>query len=342
MGSIFRRRTGLVVVLAVLLGGAFAPSALATTPLTISKTATAHWTKSYRWTIDKRVNKTTIELKKGEYATATYTVSVTKSVASEAMWVDGEVCVTNNGEVATEGLAIEDRLRALLPGGDAQTLVNVFLDISENPVLDPGESHCYAYSLPFEPYEGAVGYENRAFATITNDPRGPGTALGPKADASFVPPADPTLVGGSVHVDDTNGMSWLFSDSGSQSYTKTFTCDRDKGTHVNTATIRETGQSDSATVVVKCEERRECPKGKHDKDKDDDHHGYGHWGNSWGYGDRGRTYSYRGRDGKKDDDHGRCGGDDDSSDDSSDDSTDDSDDSSDDDDHDYGRHHWGH
>ena len=55
-----------------------------------------------------------------------------------------------------------------------------------------------------------------------------------------------------MNVDDTNGMSWLFSDSGTQTYTKTFRCDEDKGTHTNTATIRETGQSDDASVTVTC------------------------------------------------------------------------------------------
>jgi len=54
-----------------------------------------------------------------------------------------------------------------------------------------------------------------------------------------------------IHVDDTNGGSWTFSDSGSVTYDKTFTCE-DEGENVNTATIRETGQSDSATVVVTC------------------------------------------------------------------------------------------
>jgi hypothetical protein len=54
-----------------------------------------------------------------------------------------------------------------------------------------------------------------------------------------------------IHVDDTNGYSWTFSSSGSVTYTKTFTC-ADRGGNVNTATIRETRQSASATVTVTC------------------------------------------------------------------------------------------
>jgi hypothetical protein len=75
--------------------------------------------------------------------------------------------------------------------------------------------------------------------------------MGPNEKVDFDLPA-PTVVNGAVNVDDTNGMSWLFSDSGTVTYTKTFRCDEDKGTHDNTATIRETGQSDDARVTVTC------------------------------------------------------------------------------------------
>jgi hypothetical protein len=119
-------------------------------------------------------------------------------------------------------------------------------------VLDPGESHCYAYSIPFTPVAGAVAYRNNASISITNDPRHPGgTPFGPNEKVDFTLPA-PTVVNDTINVDDTNGMSWLFTDSGSQSYSRTFTCDEDAGRHDNTATIRETGQSASASVTVTC------------------------------------------------------------------------------------------
>jgi hypothetical protein len=122
--------------------------------------------------------------------------------------------------------------------------------MSINPVLDPGEKQCYPYSIEFTPVAGAT-YRNNARVTVTNDPRDPGEEMGPNEKVDFDLPA-PTVVNGSVNVDDTNGMSWLFSDSGTVSYTKTFRCDEDKGTHDNTATIRETGQSDDARVTVTC------------------------------------------------------------------------------------------
>ena len=307
MGT-FRRGAWLAGVAAAF-SAFFAPQALANSPLTITKTATAHWTRSYEWTIEKSVTPAAHSLQTGQSATSTYTVTVTKNAGAEAMWVDGEICLSNTGPVATENLVIVDRLRAFRPGG-SQTLVSATIDVSANPVLDPGESHCYAYSFPFAPFAEATSYQNEARATITNDPRDPGNPLGPSAEAPFTVPEAPVVTNGSVHVDDTNGMSWLFSAGGSQTYNRTFTCDRDKGTHRNTATIRETGQNASASVVVTCKEKpTDCKKGHKGKKG----HGYGYAG----YGQRGRDddrcgdggHDGPGDDDSDDSDDGDCKGD---------------------------------
>lgn len=243
-----RSKLWLVVCTAVV-AGVIAPVANATSPISAYKTAEAHWTKTFRWTIEKSVSPASWELETGQSGTSTYTVTVTKSTASEAIWVDGKVCVENVSAAPTENLKVVDRLQALL-GDDVITLASVPLDMSINPVLDPGESQCYPYSIPFTPVDGAT-YRNNARVTVTNDPRDPGEEMGPNEKVDFeLPPS--TVVNGSVNVDDTNGMSWLFTDSGTQTYTKTFRCDEDKGTHDNTATIRETGQSDDARVTVTC------------------------------------------------------------------------------------------
>lgn len=250
MRTRFSRR--LLVALAVLVGAAVAvPIASATGPLEASKTATAKWTKTFEWTIEKTVSPDSWDLETGQSGTSTYTVKVTKSLASEEILVEGQVCVKNVGLVPTENLTILDRLQAIV-GGDTITLASVPLDMSLNPVLDPGESQCYPYSIPLTPVPGAT-YVNNARVTITNDPRfEPGDPNGPNEKVEFSLPLEPTTVNASVNVDDTNGMSWLFNDTGQVSYTKTFRCDEDEGAHVNTATIRETGQSDDAKVTVTC------------------------------------------------------------------------------------------
>ena len=243
-----RNKVWLVACTAIV-AGVIAPVANATSPISAYKTAEAHWTKTFRWEIEKTVSPASWELGAGESGTSTYTVKVTKSVASEAIWVDGNVCVENVSTTPTENLKVVDRLQALV-GADVITLASVPLDMSINPVLDPGEKQCYPYSIPFTPVEGAA-YRNNARVTVTNDPRDPGEEMGPNEKVDFTLPP-PTVVNGSVNVDDTNGMSWLFDDSGTETYTRTFRCDEDEGTHDNTATIRETGQSDDARVTVTC------------------------------------------------------------------------------------------
>jgi hypothetical protein len=243
-----RRKLWLAVCAAIAVG-VLAPVASATSPITAFKTAEAHWTRTFEWTIEKSVSPDSWNLETGQSGTSTYTVKVTKSSGVDEIWVDGKVCVENVSMAPTENLKVVDRLQALV-GDDVITLASVPLDMSINPVLDPGESQCYPYSIPFEPVAGAT-YRNNARVTVTNDPRNPGEEMGPNEKVDFSLP-DPMVVNGSVNVDDTNGLSWLFTDSGTQTYTRTFTCDEDEGMHDNTATIRETGQSDDARVTVTC------------------------------------------------------------------------------------------
>ncbi|HMA40773.1 MAG TPA: hypothetical protein VKP10_11885 [Gemmatimonadales bacterium] len=227
----------------------FTDQGQAGTTLTASKTATAHYTRTFPWTITKSVDPATLDLFRGDAGTSEYTVSVTKGAGVDAAWLDGQICVTNGGAVATENLAIVDRLSK--PSGDELASVNV--NVSANPVLDPGETGCYDYRVDIPSSDVTVGatYKNTADITITNHSGHLGTPFGPNPSATAVLPAV-TLINNNINVDDTNGGSWAFSASGSATYNKTFTCDADEGAHNNTATIRETGQSDGASVTVNC------------------------------------------------------------------------------------------
>jgi hypothetical protein len=117
--------------------------------------------------------------------------------------------------------------------------------------------------VTFSPVAGAT-YRNAAQVTITNHagwlPGGkncPGSApcpFGPNPKADFSLPSSPDVVANStITVNDSNGSSWSFSDSGSVTYTKTFTCDAEHSTRPNVATILQTGQSASASVQVNCD-----------------------------------------------------------------------------------------
>jgi hypothetical protein len=229
------------------------------TTLSATVTHTGHWTITYGWTIDKSVTPDVWDLMVGDTGTSQFTVCVTKDGGTEQAWVEGEVCVTNGGDVvATEGLAITvDLMDGYAPA--KQFLTSATVDVSGNPVLDPGESYCYPchVDIPItdgefpQPHAGGV-YKVTAHVTITNhsghlgEPYGPS----PSSESAGFPP-EPTLINDTIHVDDTNGYSWSTDASACWMYEKTFSC-ANEGTNENTATIRETGQSDSASVTVNC------------------------------------------------------------------------------------------
>jgi hypothetical protein len=221
------------------------------TTLSATKTATAHYTQTFHWTIDKSVDPASFDLFRGDAGTATYTIALTKDGGTLEGYLDGEVCVTNGGARATENLQIVDNVT--MPPSSV-VIASITVDVSAKPSLAPGENYCYPYQVDIPEASVVPGhnYKNTADITITNHAGHVGTPFGPNPSATATLPASPTLVNDAINVDDTNGGSWPFNATGSQTYTKTFTCDADKGEHKNTATIKETGQSDYATVTVNC------------------------------------------------------------------------------------------
>jgi hypothetical protein len=219
---------------------------------------TPHWTITYGWTIDKSVTPEAWGLFTGDSGTSQYTITVTKDSGTEEAWVDGQVCVTNGGAVATENLAIVAVLQDGY-GSPNDFLTSAPVDVSGYSIIPAGGSYCYAYHVDIpitggaypQPHAGGT-YKVTADVTITNHSGHLGVHFGPSPSATTTFPPTQTLINDSIHVDDTNGGSWAFNASGSVTYDKTFTCDGDDGTHGNTAKIQETGQSDSASVTVNC------------------------------------------------------------------------------------------
>ncbi len=265
------RRLGVIVgfsallVLGLLLARPGVARASAGTTLSATKTATGHFTRTFHWTIDKKVAPDTWNLFTGDSGTSQYTIAVTKDNGTDTFSVDGQICVTNGGAASTENLSILDVVQYKIGAGQFQDLTSSPVDLSAKPVLGPGESYCYPYTVGFTPVSGAT-YRNEADITITNhsghqpgDQNCPGPALcpfGPDPRADFSLPSTPDiLVNDSITVDDTNNppnSPFTFNSSGSQTYDKTFKCNDDQGTHNNTATIQETGQTSSASVTVNC------------------------------------------------------------------------------------------
>jgi hypothetical protein len=218
------------------------------TTLTAWVDCVLHSEKTFQWTIDKAVTPDTLAMFQGDSGSVQYTITVTKDNGTDHAWVDGYVHVNNGGAVATEGLAIS--IDVTMPPSQTP-IASGTVNVSGNPVLDPGETGSYAYSIDIGSPVAGHTYKVTAHVTITNHSGHLDVPFGPSPSCTDEMPS-PTPVNSSINVDDTNGGSWLFNASGSVSYSKSFTCNADQGSHNNTATIRETAQSDGASVTVNC------------------------------------------------------------------------------------------
>ena len=129
-----------------------------------------------------------------------YRVEATRNDGTRysATGVRGNVCVTNGGSVATQGLAITDVVQAKTGSGQYQDNVSRSVDVSPKPVLAAGETYCYPYEIGFAPQAGAQ-YRNTARVTITNhsgyigQPFGPGSN-GDGVKADFAIPTTSTSI----------------------------------------------------------------------------------------------------------------------------------------------------
>jgi protocatechuate 3,4-dioxygenase beta subunit/uncharacterized protein (DUF2141 family) len=240
----------LIFLLAMAMPGMVKADGEAGTTLSADVTATAYWTRTFNWTIEKSVVPNSWEFYPGESGTSTYTITVTKDGYTDAYFINGTVSVKNNGSVATENLTITIELRDGFPPPN-ETIATASVDVSSNPVLDPGETGEYQYEIAIPPPIGNGTYKITANVTITNHSGHLDNPYGPSPSNTTTLPSSPTLINDMIHVDDTNDGSWTFNSNSSVTYDKTFTCN-DEGEHVNNATIRETGQYASANVTVIC------------------------------------------------------------------------------------------
>ena len=205
--------------------------------LQVSKTANTTFTRTHTWDIDKSVTPDRWDLFKGDSGASQYTVEVTKTGFVDSDWaVSGTISIFNPAPFPAEITGVTDELSGF-------TFVNVNCGVTFPYVLAAGGTLECTYSTPLP---DGTNRTNTATAETYGD-------VGNGSGSTPVVFGDPTtVVNRTINVDDTNGESWSFSDSGSVSYARTFECDTDRGTHDNTATIRETAQKDSASVTVNC------------------------------------------------------------------------------------------
>ena len=203
----------------------------------VTKTAQTSFKRSWQWSIDKSVTPATWNMFKGDSGTSQYTVAVQRTGSTDSDWaVSGQITIQNPAPFQANVTGVSDAIT----GG-----INAAVDCGAPlPILiQPGGSLVCSYTSALP-----NGTDRTNTATVTTT----GAAAGGSGSAPVAFGAPTTQVNATIDVNDTNGSSWQFNDSGSVQYTKTFACDGDEGTHDNTATIQQTGQSDSASVTVNC------------------------------------------------------------------------------------------
>ena len=208
--------------------------------VTVTKTANATFTRTHAWTINKTVTPEELALFTGDSGTVEYTVAVDKTGATDSDWgVNGTITIKNNSPVATSVTGVSDTLSGI---GDVAVTCNVTFPYA----LAGGQELICTYSTTLPDNAARVNT-----ATVSTS-----GAVGGSSGTANVTFGDPTtIVNGAINVTDSNGMSWgPVTDDTAWSYDKTFTCNDDAGTHLNTATLTETGANDTASVTVKCYE----------------------------------------------------------------------------------------
>ncbi|WP_376791037.1 hypothetical protein [Thermoflexus sp.] len=243
------------------------------TSIEAHKTAEGFWTHviTYDWSITKTVSPDDLTLALGESGEVTYWITATRHVAAEVetAGVRGTICVTNTGAVTTTGLAITDVVEVKTGSGQPQPFITVTVNVSAKPVLNPGETYCYPYQIPFKPSSGVHQYRNHAIVTILNHSGHLGEPFGPEPKADFSLPEHPITVtiDASATVTDTehcpSGFTctpsetgpWTFHDSDTVSFHKTITneavCDATSVLHnIATLTESDTHETRTAEAVV--------------------------------------------------------------------------------------------
>jgi hypothetical protein len=212
--------------------------------LEVSKTAVTSFTRTYTWDIDKSVTPAHWDFFLGGSGESEYTINVTKGHVDSDWAVEGEITIHNPDPTLK---ALVETVEDVISGGIAAEV--------KCPVTLPyelaagGTLVCdYSADLP----DATTRTNTATVTTCTDDPEKP-YYVGGGSGTAEVKFGAPTKIEGyeKVTVEDTNGKSWDFSESRSETYKMPFNCDCE-GENKNVATIKETGDWDDAIVTVKC------------------------------------------------------------------------------------------
>lgn len=221
--------------------------------LPVEKTAVTTFTRTYDWGITKGPNGDYVGFI-GDSWTHTYDIALEQSYIDSDWAVSGQIKITNPTPVPFTLTGVSDEISGVGP-------VTVSCPVTFPSVLaaDNGELTCtYSSALPNGDARVNTAYVTTTFTSVSGSDT---------ADVTF---GDPTTeVNGTVNVTDDYGTDEAsddlsfgpFSGDGGDSYDREFVCPTDPDAYtdgkyeevvVNKATIDETGDNDTATVIVTC------------------------------------------------------------------------------------------
>lgn len=207
--------------------------------LAVTKTANTTYSREYTWEIFKTQDGV-YDLFVGDSVIHPYTVRVNQIVSEYGFQVDGSVTIHNPDPTFTATITnVQDVL-------SDQTTINLNCGVTFPYALLSGADLTCTYSQALPDKTNLV---NTAIIPTTGKVGG-GIA---QTDVIF---GEPTTVIGLAEVDvtDTNGQAWHASGDAQWSYSTVYACGADEGSHVNKATITQTGQEANATVTLNCYE----------------------------------------------------------------------------------------
>lgn len=191
--------------------------------------------RTWSWNVSVSASPATWDLFRGDMGTAQFTASLARTGYTDAFQVSGQATIRN------PDLRRPAVLRKV-EGSFGNQVVPLDCEVRLPHILKPGQTLTCSYS--FAAPDGAWRSLHVRVETVG--------AVGSAAASTQVTFAAPQEVNASVRLQSDQGSQWTFSNSGSVSFEKIYTCDADQGLRSTSVSLLETGQQVSAQVQINC------------------------------------------------------------------------------------------
>lgn len=212
--------------------------------LSVSKTATPSYVRTYDWDVEKNVDKTRIDMPEGDTATFNYVVDVTHDNGTDSDWaVSGIIAINNPNNFDVLGVQVADAT----PNGNCTVFNGSDVTVPANGSTNVG----YTCTFSTQPTYDQTA-TNTATITWPNI-NSPNTSASGSYDYSFGLPT--TLVNSTVTVTDSlhgelGQVSYSDTSPTEFTYYETFAGVPTTCTNYNNTATLSTGDSDSKIVTV--------------------------------------------------------------------------------------------